>query len=48
VTTPEGVVEISPGSAIFISSGEQHQFSNLGDSLLRMVGVMSFAPIPPK
>jgi quercetin dioxygenase-like cupin family protein len=48
VITPEGVVEIGPGSAIFISSGEQHQFSNLGDSLLRMVGVMAFTPILPK
>lgn len=48
VTTPQGVVEIGPGSAIFISAGEQHQFSNTGDSLLRMVGVMAFAPTPPK
>mgnify|MGYP001766610467 CR=1 FL=1 len=47
VTAPGGVTEIHPGSSIFIPPGEQHQFSNSGDSLLRMVGVMSFASIPP-
>jgi len=48
LTTPQGVVEIRPGSAIFVPSGEQHQFSNTGDSLLRMVGVMNFAPVLPR
>lgn len=48
LTTPRDVVELRPGAAIFIPSGEQHQFSSTGDSLLRMVGVVSFAPALPK
>ncbi|PWH14228.1 MAG: cupin domain-containing protein [Anaerolineae bacterium] len=41
--TPQGVAELRPGSAVFIPSGEQHQFINNGEAALRMVGIMPFA-----
>ncbi|NLT73527.1 MAG: cupin domain-containing protein [Chloroflexi bacterium] len=40
-----GSVSIEPGSCVYVEPGEEHQFLNAGEAMLRFVCVI---PYPPK
>ena len=45
IETDEGATKIKKGSALFISSQENHRFRNTGKDVLRFIDVVAFSAI---
>ena len=45
IETDEGTTKIKKGSALFISSQENHRFRNTGKDVLRFIDVVAFSAI---
>ena len=44
VKTADGSTPISPRTCVYVAPGEQHQFINNGDEVLRFLCIIPFAP----